>query len=155
MIERTAAEKEKIKEILAQTKQNNIEIMKLWFVDILGNLKSISVSHREFEHALEEGMGLDGSSIEGFARIYESDLVAMPDLDTFIIFPQELTGANVCRLFCDIKTTSGEQFEGDPRYILKRTLAKMKEAGFDQFMTGPELEYFYFKNKSFLRKNEA
>lgn len=146
MIERTAAEKEKIKEILAQTKQNNIEIMKLWFVDILGNLKSISVSHREFEHALDEGMGLDGSSIEGFARIYESDLVAMPDLDTFIIFPQELTGANVCRLFCDIKTTSGEQFEGDPRYILKRTLAKMKEAGFDQFMTGPELEYFYFKN---------
>lgn len=143
-IERTAAEKEKIKEILAKADANNIQIIKLWFVDILGNLKSLSLSHREFEYALNEGMGFDGSSVEGFARIYESDLVALPDLDTFQIFPPDLTGAPIARFFCDIKTTAGKQFEGDPRYILKKNLAEMKKAGFDQFMVGPELEYFYF-----------
>lgn len=145
-IERTAEEREKIKAILASAQKSNIQIIKLWFVDILGNLKSISLSHREFEHALEEGMGFDGSSVEGFARIYESDLVALPDLDTFQIFPAELTGAPIARFFCDIKTTRGEQFEGDPRYILKKNLAEMNKAGFDQFMVGPELEYFYFKD---------
>ncbi len=146
MYQRTAEEKEKIKEILRLTEQNNIQIIKLWFVDILGKLKSISVSYREFEYAMTEGMGLDGSSIEGFARIYESDLVAIPDLDTFQMFPPDLTGAPIARFFCDIKTTDGKQFEGDPRYILKRNLAEMKKAGFDQFMVGPELEYFYFKD---------
>ncbi|MBP5616759.1 MAG: glutamine synthetase [Elusimicrobiaceae bacterium] len=146
MYQRTAEEKEKIKEILKLTEQNNIQILKLWFVDILGKLKSISVSYREFEYAMTEGMGLDGSSIEGFARIYESDLVALPDLDTFQMFPTEFTGAPIARFFCDIKTTEGKQFEGDPRYILKRNLAEMKKAGFDQFMVGPELEYFYFKD---------
>jgi len=147
MIERTKEEKEKIKEILGQIEQNKIQIMKLWFVDILGNLKSISVSYKEFDRALNEGMGFDGSSIEGFARIYESDLVAMPDLDTFKILPVELNGgAAVCRMFCDIKTTAGKQFEGDTRFVLKRNLAEMKKAGFDKFMTGPELEYFYFKD---------
>ena len=145
-IERTAAEKERIKEILAQAQANNIQIIKLWFVDILGNLKSLSLSHREFEYALNEGMGFDGSSVEGFARVYESDLVALPDLDTFQIFPPDLTGAPIARFFCDIKTTSGQQFEGDPRYILKKNLADMKKAGFDQFMVGPELEYFYFRD---------
>ena len=128
------------------TEQNNIQILKLWFVDILGKLKSISVSYREFEYAMTEGMGLDGSSVEGFARVWESDLVAIPDLDTFQMFPPEFTGAPIARFFCDIKTTDGKQFEGDPRYILKRNLAEMKKAGFDQFMVGPELEYFYFKD---------
>ncbi len=146
MYQRTAEEKEKIKEILKLTQENNIQIIKLWFVDILGKLKSISVSYREFEYAMTEGMGLDGSSVEGFARIYESDLVAIPDLDTFQMFPPDLTGAPIARFFCDIKTTDGKQFEGDPRYILKRNLAEMKKAGFDQFMVGPELEYFYFKD---------
>lgn len=146
MIERTYEEKQRIKEILKQMEENNIQILKLWFVDILGKLKSISVSYREFEYAMTEGMGLDGSSVEGFARIYESDLVALPDLSTFQMFPPDLTGAPIARFFCDIKTTTGEQFEGDPRYILKRNLQEMKKAGFDQFMVGPELEYFYFKD---------
>lgn len=146
MYQRTAEEKEKIKEILRLTEQNNIQVLKLWFVDILGKLKSISVSYREFEYAMTEGMGLDGSSVEGFARVWESDLVAVPDLDTFQMFPPEFTGAPIARFFCDIKTTDGKQFEGDPRYILKRNLAEMKKAGFDQFMVGPELEYFYFKD---------
>ena len=95
---------------------------------------------------MTEGMGLDGSSVEGFARVWESDLVAIPDLDTFQMFPPEFTGAPIARFFCDIKTTDGKQFEGDPRYILKRNLEEMKKAGFDQFMVGPELEYFYFKD---------
>lgn len=146
MIERTNEEKQRIKEILKQMEENHIQILKLWFVDILGKLKSISVSYREFEYAMTEGMGLDGSSVEGFARIYESDLVALPDLSTFQMFPPDLTGAPIARFFCDIKTTTGEQFEGDPRYILKRNLQEMKKAGFDQFMVGPELEYFYFKD---------
>ena len=146
MIPRTAEQKEKIKYILDLTKTNGIQIIKLWFVDILGNLKSLSLSHREFEYAMNEGMGFDGSSVEGFARIYESDLVALPDLDTFQMFPPELTGAPIARFFCDIKNTEGEQFEGDPRYILKKNLAAMKKAGFDAFMVGPELEYFYFKD---------
>ncbi|MBQ8032693.1 MAG: glutamine synthetase, partial [Elusimicrobiaceae bacterium] len=146
MYQRTAEEKEKIKEILKLSEQNNIQIIKLWFVDILGKLKSISVSYREFEYAMTEGMGLDGSSVEGFARVWESDLVAVPDLDTFQMFPPDLTGAPIGRFFCDIKTTDGQQFEGDPRYILKRNLAEMKKSGFDQFMVGPELEYFYFKD---------
>ncbi len=145
-IQRNAEEKEKIKEILASAERNNIQIIKLWFVDILGNLKSLSLSYREFEYAMNEGMGFDGSSVEGFARLYESDLVALPDLDTFQMFPPEFTGAPIARFFCDIKTTDGKQFEGDPRYILKKNLAEMKKAGFDQFMVGPELEYFYFKD---------
>ena len=145
-MERTAKEKEKIKHILAETQRNDIHIIKLWFVDILGNLKSLSLSHREFEYAMNEGMGFDGSSVEGFARVYESDLVALPDLDTFQMFPPELTGAPIARFFCDIKTTDGKQFEGDPRYILKKNLAAMRKAGFDAFMVGPELEYFYFRD---------
>ena len=145
-IERTAEEKAQIKDILKLTQEHNIQIIKLWFVDILGNLKSLSLSHREFEYALLEGMGFDGSSVEGFARVYESDLVALPDLNTFQIFPPDLTGAPIARFFCDIKTTGGKQFEGDPRYILKKNLAEMKKMGYDQFMVGPELEYFYFRN---------
>lgn len=146
MTERTKEEKENIQRYLKIMEQNDIQILKLWFVDILGKLKSISVSYREFEYALTEGMGLDGSSIEGFARIYESDLVAMPDLSTFQTFPADFTGAPIARVFCDIKTTDGKQFEGDPRYILKRNIEEMKKFGFDQFMVGPELEYFYFKD---------
>lgn len=145
-MQRSAKEKEKIKHILAETQRNDIHIIKLWFVDILGHLKSLTLSHREFEYAMNEGMGFDGSSVEGFARVYESDLIAMPDLDTFQIFPPELTGAPIARFFCDIKTTDGQQFEGDPRYILKKNLAAMRKAGFDSFMVGPELEYFYFRD---------
>ncbi|MDR0646437.1 MAG: glutamine synthetase family protein [Elusimicrobiota bacterium] len=149
MITRNKEEQEKIAKILATLEEKNIQFLKLWFADILGHLKSLVISKQQFEHALEEGNGFDGSSVQGFARIYESDLVALPDLDTFQIFPEELTGLPVARLFCDIKDTAGKQFEGDPRHILKKQLAEMKKAGFDKFMVGPELEYFYFKdNKS-------
>lgn len=146
MIKRTEAQMKQIDEILSTAKANNVQFIKLWFVDILGNLKSLSLSHREFRHALEEGMGLDGSSIEGFARVYESDLIALPDLDSFCILPEELMGLPTARLFCDIKTIDGKQFEGDPRYILKKNLKEMEKMGFSKFMVGPELEFFYFKN---------
>lgn len=146
MIERTAAELKKIEEILQTAEENNIQFIKLWFVDILGYLKSLTLSKKEFRHALTEGMGFDGSSIEGFARVFESDLVAFPDLDSFCILPEELMGVPTARFFCDIKTTDGSQFEGDPRYILKKTLKEMEKMGFKKFMVGPELEFFYFKN---------
>ncbi|MGB2579280.1 glutamine synthetase [Elusimicrobium simillimum] len=145
-ITRTAAEIKKIEEIMRTCQENNIQFLKVWFVDILGNLKSLSISHREMEYALTEGMGLDGSSIEGFARTFESDLVAVPDLNTFSILPEELMGMPVARVFCDIKMPDGKQFEGDTRYILKKNLAEMRKMGFSNFMVGPELEFFYFKN---------
>ncbi|WP_424244427.1 glutamine synthetase [Elusimicrobium posterum] len=145
-ITRTAAEKKKIKEILRIAEEHNIQFIKIWFVDILGNLKSLSISYREFEHALMEGMGFDGSSVEGFARVFESDLVAVPDLDTFTILPEEFMGMPVARFFCDIKTPDGKQFEGDTRYILKKNLAEMQKMGFTDLFLGPELEFFYFKN---------
>lgn len=146
MITRTKEEQEKIKQILEVLEKENINFLKLWFVDILGNLKSLAISKREFKHALTEGNGFDGSSVAGFARLYESDLIALPDLDTFQIFPAELTGMPVARFFCDIKDTKGKQFDGDPRYILKKQLAAMKKAGYDNFMVGPEPEFFYFKD---------
>jgi len=145
-ITRTAEEMKKIQEILKISRENNLQFMEIWFVDILGNLKSLSVSHREVEYALTEGMGLDGSSVEGFARVFESDLVAMPDLETFTIFPPELMGMPVARVFCDIRTPDGKQFEGDTRCILKKNLAEMRKAGFTSFMVGPELEFFCFRN---------
>ena len=118
---RSAQEQETIKQILDLTRRNNIQIIKLWFVDILGNLKSLSLSHREFEYAMNEGMGFDGSSVEGFARIYESDLVALPDLDTFQMFPLELTGAPIARFFCDIKPRTANSLKGIRATSSKRT----------------------------------
>lgn len=139
-------DKVKIKQILKTLKSKNVEFLKLWFVDILGGVKSITVSHGEFEHALTEGMGFDGSSVEGFARIYESDLLAMPDLNTFAILPWETGEMKVAKMVCDILTPEGRQYEGDTRYILKKTLKEMKKMGFTSFKVGPELEYFYFKS---------
>jgi len=139
-------DKAKIKAILDKVKTENIQFIKLWFVDILGNLKSLSISISELEHALNEGMGFDGSSVEGFARIYESDLLAMPDLDTFRIMPWKFHGVPVARMFCDILTPEGRQYDGDPRWVLKKNLEKMQDMGFTDLMLGPELEYFYFKS---------
>jgi glutamine synthetase len=118
----------------------------MWFTDILGMLKSFAISIDELEGALDEGMGFDGSSIEGFARIDESDMVAKPDPDTFQILPwRPLEHNAVARMFCDILKPGGEPFEGDPRYVLKRNLKKAADLGFT-FYVGPELEFFYFKD---------
>ncbi len=136
------------KEILKLARKEKVKFIKLWFTDILGFLKSFAITINELERALEDGMGFDGSSIEGFARIDESDMIARPDTDTFVILPWGIQdGVRVARMFCDVFTPDGKPFEGDPRYILKRNLKKVKNMGFT-FYVGPELEYFYFQNSN-------
>jgi glutamine synthetase len=119
----------------------------LWFTDILGFLKSFSITAGHVEDALENGMGFDGSSIQGFARIDESDMIAFPDPTTFQLIPWRPKEQGVARMFCDICWPGGEPFEGDPRYILKRNLKRAAEKGYIYYV-GPELEYFYFRNDS-------
>jgi len=132
--------------VLKQVKENKVRFVRLWFTDVLGVLKSFAISPRELELAFEEGMGFDGSSIEGFARIEESDMVAMPDPSTFVILPWRASGEeNVARLFCDILKPDGTPYEGDPRWALKRNLKKAEDMGYT-LNVGPELEFFYFKD---------
>ena len=133
-------------EILKLVKEHKIKFIRLWFTDVLGFLKGFAITANELEGALEEGMGFDGSSIEGFARIEESDMIARPDPDTFSMIPWRTSDDSaVARMFCDIYEPSGRPFEGDPRYVLKRNLARAKELGYTYYV-GPELEYFYFNN---------
>jgi glutamine synthetase len=133
-------------EITKLVKKHNVRYIRLWFTDVLGFLKGFTITIDELPRALGDGMGFDGSSIEGFARIEESDMIARPDLSTFAILPWEAkNGENVARMFCDIYTPSGRPFVGDPRYILKKNLERAKKMGFTYYV-GPELEYFYFNN---------
>lgn len=131
--------------VLKIIEENDIKFIKLWFTDILGFLKSFTVPKEEIEKALNEGIGFDGSSIEGFVRIDESDMIAIPDPKTFAVLPWRPKEKGVARVFCDIYTPDGKPFEGDPRYVLKKNLEKAKEMGFTYYV-GPELEYFYFKD---------
>ena len=141
-----AEEKAKTKEdVIKVIRDKDIKQVSLWFTDILGFLKSFDIAPRELEAALEHGAGFDGSSIEGFARIDESDMIALPDPTTFQILPWSLPQYPVARMFCDILKPGGEAFEGDPRYVLKRTLKRATDKGYT-FNVGPELEYFYFRN---------
>jgi len=133
--------------ILKTAKEHDVKFIWLWFTDILGILKSFAITVEELEGAMEEGMGFDGSSIEGFARIDESDMVAMPDADTWQLLPWTPSEHRAtARMFCDILKPGGQPFEGDPRYVLKRNLKKAADLGYT-FYVGPELEYFYFKQK--------
>jgi glutamine synthetase len=130
--------------VLQAAKEQDVKFIRAWFTDILGNLKSVAITVEELETALEEGVGFDGSSIEGFARIDESDMIAMPDPNTFVVLPwRPRDRKRVARIFCDILQPNGDPFEGDPRYILKRNLKRAADLGFT-FYVGPELEYFYF-----------
>ncbi len=131
--------------VLHTCKSQDIKFIRLWFTDILGSLKSFAITVEELEQAMEEGMGFDGSSIEGFARIDESDMVALPDAATFQILPWRPRERGVARMFCDILHPDSSPFEGDPRYVLKRNLVRATELGFT-FYVGPELEFFYFKD---------
>ncbi len=131
--------------VLKTAEENNVKFIRLWFTDILGFLKSFSITFRELEAALDEGAGFDGSSIEGFVRIDESDMIAMPDPRTFQILPwRHDSESAVARMFCDIYTPEGEPYEGDPRRVLQRNLERASALGYT-FYVGPELEYFYFK----------
>jgi glutamine synthetase len=134
--------------VLKMAKEHDVKFIKMWFSDILGMLKSFAITVEELEGALEEGMGFDGSSIEGFARIDESDMMALPDPDTFQILPWRPREHHaVARMFCDIQRPGGEPFEGDPRYVLKKNLKRAAEMGYTYYV-GPELEYFYFKDSN-------
>ena len=126
-------------------KERDISFIQFWFTDVLGFLKSFAVTPSELEEGLVEGMGFDGSSIEGFARIEESDMIAKPDPETFQLVPWRGEERPVARMFCDILNPDGTPYEGDPRYVFKRLLGKVAEKGY-RFFIGPELEYFYFKD---------
>lgn len=130
-------------EVIEAIKNSEIEFIHLWFTDVLGFLKTFVISVDEIEPAMTEGMGFDGSSIQGFARIQESDMIALPDPSTLKIMPWREEGQLVATMFCDIMMPNGEPYEGDPRYVLKRTLRKAAEMGYT-FYVGPELEYYYF-----------
>src|SRR5919197_1380669 len=126
--------------------ERGIRFVRLWFTDILGQLKSFSINAAELDDAFEGGMGFDGSSITGFNAIEESDMIAMPDVSTFAALPWRPEEQGVARMFCDVVTPSREPYEGDPRHVLRRALDRAAEMGFDRFYVGPELEYFYFRS---------
>jgi len=133
-------------EILKLVKEHKVKFIRLWFTDVLGFFKGFAITADELEGAIDEGMGFDGSSIEGFARIEESDMIAKPDIDTFAIIPwRSDEDYSVARMFCDIYEPSGKPYAGDLRFVLKKMLEKAKEKGFT-YNVGPELEYFYFKD---------
>ncbi|MDD5584829.1 MAG: glutamine synthetase family protein [Candidatus Omnitrophica bacterium] len=134
------------KDVLRLVKEKDVNFIKLWFADITGQMKGFSITRAELEGALEEGMGFDGSSIKGFARIDESDMMAMPDPSTFTILPYRPKEKAVAGMLCDIVNPDGTPYQGDSRYILKKNLEKAKEKGYT-FYTGPELEFFIFKDE--------
>jgi len=131
--------------VLQMAKEHDVKFIRLWFTDILGSLKSVAITVEELPESLEEGTGFDGSSIEGFARIDESDMMALPDPTTFAILPWRPQERRTARMFCDILHPDGRSFEGDPRYVLRRNLQRAADLGYT-FYVGPELEYFYFAN---------
>lgn len=133
--------KEEIKEIITK---NDVKFIRLQFTDVLGKLKNVAVTVSQLDKVLNEGMMFDGSSIEGFARIEESDMYLKPDLDTFVIFPWRPQTGKVARFICDVYRPDGTPFEGCPRYILKKTLKEAKDMGYE-FNVGNELEFFLFK----------
>src|SRR5213595_2333312 len=134
-------------DVLKRVEAENVEFIRFWFTDVLGQLKSFAVGREELEGAFEDGMGFDGSSITGFNRIEESDMIAMPDPASFRILPWR-TGEThkVGRVFCDILKPGGEPYEGDPRWVMRRALARAADLGYDHFYLGPELEFFLFKD---------
>jgi glutamine synthetase len=131
--------------VFRMCKENDVKFIRLWFTDILGFLKGFAITLDELEGAIEEGMGFDGSSIQGYARIDESDMIAKPDLKTFQILPWRPKEKSVARMFADIYEPDGTPYKGDPRWVLKRNLKKAQDLGYT-FYVGPELEYFYFKS---------
>jgi len=130
--------------VLRTVEERGVRFVRLWFTDVLGFLKDVEITPAELEGALEEGMTFDGSAIEGYSRVQESDMLLLPDANTFEIVPWHGEDAPTARIFCDVQRISGEPFEGDPRYVLKRNLERARERGFT-FYAGPEMEFFYFR----------
>jgi glutamine synthetase len=143
---RATSSEESRREVLKRIEDEGVEFVLLWFTDIEGHLKSFAITPGEVEDALDDGMGFDGSSITGFNAIEESDMVAIPDPDTFQLMPWRQGETKVSRMICDIVTPDGRPYEGDSRYVLRRALDRMASLGFDTFNVGPELEYFLFRD---------
>src|ERR671937_920111 len=143
---RATSSEESRREVLKRIEDEGVEFVLLWFSDIEGHLKSFAVTPSEVEDALDDGMGFDGSSITGFNAIEESDMVAIPDPATFQLMPWREGETKVARMICDIVTPDGRPYDGDPRYVLRRALERMRSLGFDTFNVGPELEYFLFRD---------
>jgi len=141
--DRATSDPETRKEVLAEIESRGIEDVLLWFTDLEGHLKSFAITRGEVEGALDDGMGFDGSSITGFNAIEESDMVAIPDPETFRVLPDGQTA----RMICDVVTPDGDPYAGDPRFALRRALERMESLGFDTFNVGPEAEYFLFKDE--------
>ena len=130
-------------DIIQMVEEEDVEFIRLQFTDMFGTLKNVAITKSQLEKALNNQCMFDGSSIEGFVRIEESDMYLYPDLDTFVIFPWRPQQGKVARIICDIYRPDGKPFEGDPRYILKKTIAEAAEMGY-QFNVGPECEFFLF-----------
>lgn len=134
--------------VLRTVEERGVRLIRLWFTDVLGQLKSFAISPAELENAFDEGMHFDGSAIDGFSRVQESDVLALPDPSTFEILPWGPVGDernSSAAMFCDISNLDGTPFAGDPRHVLKRNLALARDKGY-QFYVAPEMEYFYFES---------
>ena len=129
--------------VLRTVEERGVRYVQLWFTDVLGIPKTFSITPAELENALEEGMTFDGSAIDGFSRVQESDVLARPDAKTFQVVPAGPGGVAAARVFCDITHLDGTPFEGCPRHVLRRAMERAREKGFS-FYAAPELEYFYF-----------
>ena len=130
--------------VLRSVEERGVRLIRLWFTDILGNLKSLAISPAEMDNALSDGMTFDGSSIDGFSRVQEADVLAMPDPDTFELLPWGDPNAPEARVFCDIHNLDGTPFQGDPRQVLRRHVRDAHDAGFT-FYVAPDIEFFYFE----------
>ncbi len=130
--------------VLRSVEERDVRFIRLWFTDVLGVLKSVAIAPAELENAFEEGIGFDGSAIEGLTRVYEADMIAKPDPSTFQILPWRGDRQGAARMFCDIQTPDGEPAMADPRFVLKRALDKASSQGFT-FYTHPEIEFYLFE----------
>ncbi len=134
------------KEVIDYVKEQNISSIRLWFTDLLGFPKIFSITPRELESAFKEGMGFDGSSVHGYSRIHESDMIALPSAKTAQLIPFRIGGSKAIRMFAKVTTPDGKDYPRDPRNILKRNLEELVHHGLTDMYVGPEAEYFYFKN---------
>lgn len=133
--------------VLRTVEERGVRLIRLWFTDVLGQLKSVAISPAELDAAFEEGLQFDGSAIDGFSRVQESDVLAVPDAGTFELLPWADEHEPTGRIFCDIRSLDGTPFEGDPRHVLRRNLAAARAKGYT-FFTAPEVEFFYFTNST-------
>ena len=132
-------------DIIRIVRENDIEFIRMQFTDIFGQMKNVAITASQVEKAVNNQIMFDGSSIEGFTRIHESDQCLYPDLNSFVVLPPQVAGGRVARMFCDVYNTDGTPFVGDPRGVLRRVLRRAESMGFDVFNIGPELEFFLFE----------